>query len=146
MVKQAASTHVVDDPLAFSQKLRARVSRLLPGRLVSQLIEPSHTSGSGLSRFTQYVAKPPRNPAEAEAHEELSERGHLVIKSGWPDFFVVSGPDEIFFVEVKGPGDDIRPHQRVVLELLARAGIDTYIKWPEGYESVGDSTPWEERT
>ena len=142
---QKETSSAASDPLAFSQKLRARVSRFLPGWLVSELTAPSTWRSSGLSQFTKHVTTPPRNQAEAEAYAELFGRGDLVVKSGWPDFLVISGPDEIFCVEVKGPGDEIRPHQLVVLELLARAGIDTYIKWPGGYEAVGDSKPWADR-
>jgi hypothetical protein len=134
------------DPLTVARELRARVSQLLPGWLIGRLNEPRHNRSSGISQFTKFVSRPPRNTAEAEAYEELFEEGYLPVASGWPDFFVVSGKDEIFFVEVKGPGDELRPNQIVVLELLARAGIDTYIRYPDGYEAVGDSTPWNERS
>jgi hypothetical protein len=106
---------------------------------------PSSFRAAGLSQFTKHISTPPSNAAEGEAYAELSDAGNLVIKSGWPDFMVVSGPNEIFLVEVKGPGDEIRPHQRVVLEFLARAGINTYIRWPDGYEAIGSSIPWEQR-
>lgn len=147
MMKQTApSPPDTKDPLAYSQALRARVSRFLPGWLLGKLNTPNTFWGdTGVSQFTKHIGKKPKNEAEAEVHSELFGLGHLVITSGWPDFFVVSGSDEIFFVEVKGPGDNLRSHQRVVLELLARAGIDTYIKWPEGYEAVGDSIPWSDR-
>ena len=134
------------DALAHSQALKRRVSRFLPAWLLDKLNTPNtYHADTGVSQFTKHIGKPLRNEAEAKAHAALSELGHLVITSGWPDFFVVSGPDEIFFVEVKGPGDHLRSHQRVVLELLARAGIDTYIRWPDYYEAIGDSTPWAER-
>lgn len=134
------------DALAHAQALRRRVSRLLPGWLIDKLNTPNtYYADNGVSQFTKHIGKPPRNQAEANVHADLFERGRLVIPSGWPDFFVVSGPDEIFFVEVKGPGDSLRSHQRVVLELLARAGIDTYIRWPDYYEAIGDSTPWQDR-
>lgn len=146
MMKQASPLPSDTDPLAYSQALRARISRFLPGWLLGKLNTPNtYHADTGVSQFTKHIGKPPRNEAEAEVHAELFDLGHLVITSGWPDFFVVSGPEDIFFVEVKGPGDHLRSHQRVVLELLARAGIDTYIKWPDGYEAIGDSTPWVDR-
>lgn len=133
------------DSLSVAQAVRARVSKLLPGRVITRLNEPSSFGSTGMSRFTKFVAKRPNVAANAEAFDELWERGYLPIASGWPDFLVVEDKDTIFVVEVKGPGDSLRPNQTVVLDALARAGIDTYIRWPEGYEAVGNSTPWEER-
>ncbi len=135
----------VTDSLTQTQDLRRRVSRLLPGYVVSSLEEPSNNRASGLSGFTKFVSKPPRNAAEAETYHELFELGYLPVASGWPDFFVIEDADDIFVVEVKGPGDSLRPNQIVVLEMLASAGIDTYIRRPHGYEAVGDSKPWGER-
>ncbi len=100
---------------------------------------------SGLAGFIQHVYRTPTNKAEANAHRELLDEGHLVIRGGWPDFMVITGPDEIVAVEVKGPGDYLKDHQIVVLELLARAGIPTYVRYPGGYEAVGSSIPWVDR-
>lgn len=99
----------------------------------------------GLASFLRNVYTQPRNEAEAEAHRELLDQGHVVVRSGWPDFMVIDGPDSLYVVEVKGGGDSLADNQVVVLELLAMAGIDTYIRYPWGYEAVGKSTPWEER-
>lgn len=127
-------------------RLRDRVSRFLPGWLIDRLNEPHPMRrAGGLSGFLQHIYKPPRSEAEAIVHRELLDAGHVVVRSGWPDFMVLSGPDDLFVVEVKGPGDQLRDNQIVVLELLARAGIDTYIRWPDYYQAIGGSTPWVER-
>ena len=118
-------------------ELRDRITKLLPWWLIEEL--------GSLADLVQHVYREPKNAAEAETHREILDRGHAVIRSGWPDFMVISGPEDIYLVEVKGPGDDLRSNQRVVLELLARRGIDTYIKWPDYYEAVGTSKPWVER-
>lgn len=120
-------------------------TKLLPGWLVSRLDSPRHDRCTGLAGFIQRVYKPPTNRAEALVHRSLLDDGYLVVSGGWPDFMVITGPDEIIAVEVKGPGDSLADHQIVVLELLARAGINTYIKWPDYYEAVGDSKPWIDR-
>jgi len=116
---------------------RKLLERFLPWWLIARI--------GSVAELFQHIYREPRNPVEAEVHRELLDRGHAIIRSGWPDFLVISGPDEIYLVEVKGPGDALRANQVAVLELLARAGIDTYIRWPDYYEAIGDSTPWVDR-
>src|SRR5574338_647787 len=130
-MKQTTSLRqYADDPLLYAQPLRRRVSRVLPYRLLDGLTDPDSWRATGISSFTKHVSKPPSNPSELLAYGELNDMGHLVIKSGWPDFMVVTSPDDMFVVEVKAYDDDVRPHQFIVLELLAKSGIDTYVKWP----------------
>lgn len=96
----------------------------------------------------QHLYEEPSNKNEAVAHRHLLDLGKGVVRKGWPDFMVF-GTDELFVVEVKGAGDQIRPAQRLVLEYLAERGIDTYIAHVNDdqiwFEAVGDSTPWAER-
>jgi hypothetical protein len=120
---------------------RDRLAKFLPSRLLFH-----EEVQEGFSRLAEDVGKPPRNEAEAEAWGQLVDFGCAVVNKGWPDFMVFSNQDDFFLVEVKGPGDTVKPQQRVVLEQLASRGIDVYIRWGAGsdviYESVGDSSPW----
>lgn len=45
-------------------------------------------------------------------------------RSGFPDLTVIHGVGNIEFVEVKGPGDQLQPNQRVWLRVLDACGID----------------------
>ncbi len=100
----------------------------------------------GLVSLIQDCYRVPGNAAEAEAHAELLGRGAVVLRRGWPDFLVFER-EKLYVVEVKGPGDDVRPSQQVVLAALARQGISTYVRrsGPQhaSYEPVGDSEEWD---
>jgi hypothetical protein len=56
---------------------------------------------------------------EKEVKEKLEDDGWTVYASGWPDFLCIRG-SEVKAVEVKGPNDKFRGHQRTVLGVLAR--------------------------
>ena len=45
------------------------------------------------------------------------------FRSGFPDLTVINESDELEFIEVKGPGDQIRPNQRIWIERLMTVGI-----------------------
>lgn len=44
-------------------------------------------------------------------------------RAGFPDLTVLHGPGRYEFVEVKGPGDSLRIHQRLWIEALRRRGL-----------------------
>lgn len=62
-------------------------------------------------------------------HEPLLEIAMRAIhnleraRSGFPDLLVIYGPDAWELVEVKGPGDQLQPAQRVWLRELAELGV-----------------------
>lgn len=113
---------------------RDQLAKNLPGWLVDHLKE-------GFGSFAADCYQQPTNKTEARIHKDILDGGHTVLRKGWPDFLVLTGSDDLFVVEVKAKGDEVRPSQRVVLEALARRGIDTYIWWDgTGYiEVVGES-------
>jgi len=45
-------------------------------------------------------------------------------RTGFPDLTLVYGPGRHAFVEVKGPGDELRREQKIWFDFFARAGID----------------------
>lgn len=139
---------------------REKIGRFLPGWLIDhpQVKE-------GFASLVSDLYRAPSNKTEAEAHKDLMQMGCTVLRRGWPDFFVFADADDFFMVEVKAPSDFVRPSQRVILETLARKGIDVYVfggndsdlyhspetakknneSWWSGVEAVGPSTPWSER-
>ena len=44
-------------------------------------------------------------------------------RTGFPDLALFFGPGRYQFVEVKGPGDQLRREQRLWFEFFARAGV-----------------------
>lgn len=123
---------------------RDQAAKLLPGFLLDAILPDG-----GFGNLVAESYRPPTNKAEAEVHSELLGQGHLVLRKGWPDLCVITRKD-MFCVEVKH-ADWLSPSQKVVTEMLARAGIDTYIASKRYgsdrfvYEAVGDSKHWTER-
>ncbi len=132
------------------------IGRFLPGWLLDH-----PQVKTGFASLVSDMYRAPSNVTEAEVHAELMSLGCTVLRRGWPDFFVFENDDDFFLVEVKAPTDFVRPAQRVILEMLARKGIDVYVfggdnyELPEkkmweifdegGVEAIGPSTPWSER-
>jgi len=61
--------------------------------------------------------------------DDIRKLSHFLIRNlhsrraGLPDLFVVHGPKHYELIEVKGPGDQLQPGQRVWFKHLARLGI-----------------------
>lgn len=49
------------------------------------------------------------------------------FRAGFPDLTVVDAQGNLQFIEVKGPGDQLRPNQRLWLERLTKAQFDVYL-------------------
>lgn len=49
------------------------------------------------------------------------------FRAGFPDLTVIDSNGEIAFVEIKGPGDQLRPNQRIWLERLMAAKFNVYV-------------------
>lgn len=121
--------------------LRDRLARFIPASIIYH-----EEVQEGFSRLASEAGNPPKNKNEAKAYLELTETcGFAVLNKGWPDFLVLQNEDDFFLVEVKGPGDWVKPQQRVVMEMLASKGINVYIRREEpygaAYEPVGNSDP-----
>lgn len=69
-----------------------------------------------------------RSPAELRFMMRVKVAGMIPLWRGWPDFMVV-GPDGKIrmLVEVKGRGDHLSKHQRLMHELLRSAGLDVRV-------------------
>lgn len=49
------------------------------------------------------------------------------FRAGFPDLTVIDENGNIAFVEIKGPGDQLRPNQRLWLERLTKAKFNVYV-------------------
>ena len=76
---------------------------------------------------------------EAVPHAQLFRLTcHLIenlgaLRTGFPDLLVLRGRRNYEFVEVKGPGDSLRPAQRLWLDYLGRNGFNARVlrfRWP----------------
>lgn len=73
----------------------------------------------------------PKNLAEGQLFDELTEQGWEVFKRGWPDYICRRG-DEVMVVEVKpGPGTSLKRDQEWVMQLLASHGLKVYVWNPK---------------
>jgi VRR-NUC domain len=61
------------------------------------------------------------------------------LRAGWPDFLAWR-KGKIIGVEVKSPGDEIRPSQRRMFRAFGKAGIHVFVWDPRDPERL---TPWE---
>ncbi len=52
-------------------------------------------------------------------------------RTGFPDLALFFGPGLYRFVEVKGPGDQLRREQRMWFEFFARADVPAHVLWVE---------------
>ena len=52
-------------------------------------------------------------------------------RTGFPDLALFFGADRYQFVEVKGPGDQLRREQRLWFEFFARANVPAHVLWVE---------------
>ncbi len=74
--------------------------------------------------------------------EKLRKKGWAVLDKGWPDLLITKtlkdGQMQIRAIEVKGPGDNLRPEQEEVIKILQKAGIDACVLWTQtGKETLG---------
>ena len=57
------------------------------------------------------------------------------LGKGWPDLFLVRGPRAVA-AELKADKGKVSEEQRMILALLAKAGIETYIWRPRDFHEV----------
>ena len=68
--------------------------------------------------------------AEAEFKKQAISKGWNVLKNGWPDYLIYKD-NEIAFVEVKDKGDQLRPSQIEMLNLLSKFGFKCFTWRPK---------------
>lgn len=76
-------------------------------------------------------------PAERQFVAAAVKRGVKGMhRSGWPDFLVELESGRSIGVEVKAPGDSLRPNQISMFEALERAGLQVFIWRPKHAERL----------
>jgi hypothetical protein len=63
---------------------------------------------------------------ESWLKKEFEATGHLVLRSGWPDFVIISPTEKPFCVEAKQGHDKLRPNQITMRAALVRGGMKVY--------------------
>ncbi len=76
------------------------------------------------------------NEAEERFRRLMLERGAKVLRSGWPDFLVITAAGSALAVEVKSDGDRMRPAQVRTFEALEAAGLEIRVWWARRPESL----------
>jgi len=76
------------------------------------------------------------NKTEAKIKKELEKRGFVVLRNGWPDFFVLNenykkskGETYAFCCEVKKPGTYLSSEQIIIHSALKSAGLPCYVAY-----------------
>lgn len=67
-------------------------------------------------------------PAEKQVIDRLKAAEYTVINKGWPDLLAERN-GEVIAIEVKGPHDEIKPHQRECHRMLKQAGINVTVEY-----------------
>ena len=116
--------NICEDPLNRPDKLKARIRATshLKRDISSHLVAWSVLTPSLLDSILN-----------AMTTEQLSNLLRIVIgdlrqfRAGFPDLTVIDPNGEIAFVEIKGPGDQLRPNQRLWIERLTQAQFNVYV-------------------
>lgn len=54
--------------------------------------------------------------------------GFVTVRGGWPDYLVLGRDGTLkMAIEVKAPGDQLRPNQKLVIAALQQAGVDVRV-------------------
>lgn len=74
----------------------------------------------------------PKNDANGQFFDLLTDRGITPRKRGWPDFYFISDSGDLVVVEVKTrETHSLKKNQHNVLSLLAKSGIRCYLWSPD---------------
>jgi len=85
------------------------------------------------------------NTREESVAAEWREQGFEVVHRGWPDLLAAHPDGRLVAIEVKSPGDRVRPNQAHIHQLLRQAGIEVVVVtsredqqrvWDEGMAKV----------
>jgi len=113
-----------EDPLAKPDELKARILAIAEAKrgISSQLVAWSVLSRSLLNTILGAMKTEQIQDLLRIVTEDLRQ-----FRAGFPDLTVVDQQGEIAFVEIKGPGDQLRPNQRLWIERLMQAQFNVYV-------------------
>lgn len=78
---------------------------------------------------------------ESRFEIQAAQRGHRSYSKGWPDRLLLMGK-EVLFVEVKGEGEPLRPHQWEILQVLKTLGLRVVIAVNGDLDNLVDPDDW----
>jgi len=124
----------VDPRLDLIQAIEERFAddQSLSNHLLSLAVDERGVANS-LINWQLFDDIPIAQILDAMPVQDIRRLAHFLIRNlharraGLPDLFVVHGPKEYEFVEVKGPNDQLQPGQRVWFKHLERLGIPSRI-------------------
>ena len=115
---------ICDDPLARPTELKARILKTAKNK---------HGISNHLVAWSILTPTLLDSILDAMTIVQLEKLLRIVIedlrqfRAGFPDLTVIDQKGEIAFVEVKGPGDQLRPNQRLWIERLTQAQFNVYV-------------------
>lgn len=111
---------ICTDPLKEPEKLKANILNTAAQKngITSHLVSWSLFSSPIIEKVFEAIKTEQLCNLLSIVVEDLRQ-----FKSGFPDLTVIDQDGKIEFVEVKGPGDQLRPNQRLWIERLMRADI-----------------------
>ena len=86
----------------------------------------------------------PKNKAEGALFRQLSARGWILSKKGWPDFFAIHpGKNRLALIEVKPRrGRQLKRQQRAVMQVFSLFNVPCFLWTPDsGFTPVYAPTP-----
>ena len=115
---------ICSDPLAEPSELKTRIL---------SISERKRGISNHLVAWSVLTPSLLRSVLNAITTDQLSSLLRVVIedlrqfRAGFPDLTVIDRNGEIAFVEIKGPGDQLRPNQRIWIERLMAARFNVYV-------------------
>lgn len=115
---------ICEDPLGNPDELKARIlaTAELKRGISSQLVAWSILTPSLLDSILGAMTTDQLVKLLSIVREDLRQ-----FRAGFPDLTVIDPNGEITFIEVKGPGDQLRPNQRLWIERLTQAQFNVHV-------------------
>lgn len=115
---------ICDDPLAEPSELKERIAATANRKagISCQLVAWKALTPEVLSAVLEAMTTEQLVCMLRIATEDLRQ-----FRAGFPDLTVIDPSGHIEFVEVKGPGDQLRPNQRLWIERLMQASIPVHV-------------------
>lgn len=115
---------ICEDPLSKPSELKTRIlsTAQLKRGISNQLVPWSILTPDLLNSILNAITTDQLLNLLRVVIEDLRQ-----FRAGFPDLTVIDKNGKIAFVEVKGPGDQLRPNQRLWLERLKQAQFNVYV-------------------
>lgn len=119
-VRKNLCINPLENPENLPQKIRNRASEKIG--TTNHLIAWSVINTTNLDMILKAFSIEKLKNLLAIVVEDLAQ-----FRSGFPDLTVIDQKGQIEFIEVKGPGDQVRPNQHIWIERLLSIGIPVHV-------------------